>query len=51
MIAKRDTIIGNAGIVLADRVIDRGWVALADGRIGEFGEGAAPPAARTPAAT
>src|SRR4029077_1182279 len=34
--------LGNAGIVLADRVVERGWVALADGRIAEFGEGAAP---------
>jgi alpha-D-ribose 1-methylphosphonate 5-triphosphate diphosphatase len=42
MNAKQDTIIGNAGIVLADRVIARGWVALADGRIADFGEGAAP---------
>ena len=28
--------------MLADRVIERGWVALADGRIAEFGEGDAP---------
>ena len=39
---KRDTILGNAGIVLADRVIERGWVAFANGRIAEFGEGDAP---------
>jgi alpha-D-ribose 1-methylphosphonate 5-triphosphate diphosphatase len=37
-----DTVIGNARIVLADRVIERGWVAFADGRIAEFGEGDAP---------
>lgn len=37
-----DTVIGNARIVLADRVIERGWVALADGRIAEVGEGRAP---------
>ena len=37
-----DTILGNARIVLADRVIERGWVAFADGRIAEFGEGDAP---------
>ena len=37
-----DTVIGNARIVLADRVIARGWVAFADGRIAEFGEGDAP---------
>src|SRR4051812_20079463 len=39
---KHETILGNAGIVLADRVITRGWVAIADGRIAEFGEGDAP---------
>ncbi|MGY3617581.1 alpha-D-ribose 1-methylphosphonate 5-triphosphate diphosphatase [Bradyrhizobium sp. USDA 10063] len=38
----RETIIGNARLVLADRVIERGWVALADGRVAEFGEGSAP---------
>src|SRR5579859_4600335 len=39
---RSDTVIGNARIVLADRVIERGWVALADGRVAEIGEGAAP---------
>jgi alpha-D-ribose 1-methylphosphonate 5-triphosphate diphosphatase len=39
---KSDTVIGNAGIVLADRVIEHGWVAIADGRIAEIGEGNAP---------
>jgi alpha-D-ribose 1-methylphosphonate 5-triphosphate diphosphatase len=34
-----ETIVGNARVVLADRVIERGWVAIADGRIAEFGEG------------
>ena len=37
-----ETILGNARIVLADRVIEQGWVALADGRIAEYGEGKAP---------
>jgi len=37
-----ETIIGNARIVLADRIIDHGWVAVAGGRIAEFGEGDAP---------
>src|ERR1700757_5271419 len=37
-----DTILGNAKIILADRVIERGWIALVDGRIAEFGEGHAP---------
>lgn len=34
--------IGNARIVLADRVIEQGWVAIARGKIVEIGEGAAP---------
>jgi len=38
----KETIIGNARIVLADRVIERGWIAFADGRIAEVGEGDAP---------
>src|ERR1700740_50321 len=37
-----ETVFGNARIVLADRVIERGWIAFADGRIAEFGEGNAP---------
>src|ERR1700721_2045570 len=37
-----DTILGNAKIILADRVIERGWIAFTDGRIAEFGEGHAP---------
>jgi alpha-D-ribose 1-methylphosphonate 5-triphosphate diphosphatase len=39
---KSETVLGNARIVLADRVIEQGWVALADGRIAEYGEGKAP---------
>jgi alpha-D-ribose 1-methylphosphonate 5-triphosphate diphosphatase len=39
---KSETVIGNARIVLADRVIGRGWVACANGRIVEIGEGDAP---------
>jgi alpha-D-ribose 1-methylphosphonate 5-triphosphate diphosphatase len=39
---KSDSVIGNAGIVLADRVIEHGWIAIADGRIAEIGEGNAP---------
>jgi alpha-D-ribose 1-methylphosphonate 5-triphosphate diphosphatase len=35
-------VLENARIVLADRVIDRGYVAVADGRIAEVGEGGAP---------
>jgi len=37
-----DTVIGNARIALADRLIERGWIAFAGGRIAEFGEGDAP---------
>jgi len=37
-----ETVIGNARIVLADRVIERGWIAFANGQIAEFGEGDAP---------
>ena len=37
-----ETVIGNARLVLADRVIERGWVACADGRVAEIGEGDAP---------
>src|SRR6201991_4108794 len=37
-----ETVIGNARIVLADRVIEQGWVALADGKVAEIGEGKAP---------
>jgi alpha-D-ribose 1-methylphosphonate 5-triphosphate diphosphatase len=39
---RQETILGNARIVLADRVIERGWIAFADGRIAGHGEGAAP---------
>ncbi|MET0969756.1 MAG: alpha-D-ribose 1-methylphosphonate 5-triphosphate diphosphatase [Tardiphaga sp.] len=41
--ASNEIVIGNAKIVLADRVIDKGWIAFADGRIAGFGEGDAPP--------
>src|SRR6202165_3759573 len=39
---KDETVLGNARIVLADRVIERGWIAFADGRIAEVGEGNGP---------
>ena len=38
-----ETAIGNARVVLADRVIEHGWVVLVDGRVAEIGEGAEPP--------
>ncbi|MBI5260408.1 MAG: alpha-D-ribose 1-methylphosphonate 5-triphosphate diphosphatase [Bradyrhizobium sp.] len=37
-----ETVIDNARIVLADRVIERGWIAFADGCIAEYGEGRGP---------
>src|SRR5262249_17811860 len=39
---KSEILIGNARIVLDDRVIEDGWVACVDGRIVEIGEGRAP---------
>src|SRR4029079_19377126 len=39
---RQETILGNARIVLADCVMERGWIAFVDGRIAEFGEGSAP---------
>src|SRR5713226_5662094 len=35
-------VLANARIVLADAVIERGWVAVGDGRIAEIGEGRPP---------
>jgi alpha-D-ribose 1-methylphosphonate 5-triphosphate diphosphatase len=40
--SSNELVIGNAKIVLADRVMDMGWIAFADGRIAEFGVGDAP---------
>lgn len=43
MTSKRtDSIFSNAQVVLKDRVIERGWVATANGMIAEVGEGDAP---------
>ncbi len=42
MIEPEDFVLANARVVLADRVIEDGWVAVAEGRIAEVGEGAAP---------
>ena len=36
---KSETVIANAKIALADRIIDRGWIAIVDGEIAGFGEG------------
>jgi alpha-D-ribose 1-methylphosphonate 5-triphosphate diphosphatase len=37
-----DLILTNARVVLADRVIERGWVAFAGGKVADLGEGKAP---------
>ena len=37
-----ETVLANARVVLADRVIERGWVALVGETIAEVGEGRAP---------
>src|SRR5262245_43860013 len=37
-----ECILFNARLVLAERVIERGWLAICDGVIAEVGEGAAP---------
>jgi len=42
MTTRQETVIGNARIVLADHVIEQGWVTMSDGRIAEYGEGRAP---------
>lgn len=39
---RSETVLGNARLVLADRVIDQAWIAIAHGRIAGFGEGRAP---------
>lgn len=40
--ANSEIVINNARLVLADRVVERGWVAVADGCIAEYGEGPGP---------
>ncbi|WP_424630014.1 alpha-D-ribose 1-methylphosphonate 5-triphosphate diphosphatase [Bradyrhizobium sp. SYSU BS000235] len=39
---RNETILSNARVVLHDRVIERGWVAIGGGVIAEVGEGDAP---------
>ncbi len=39
---RNDGIFSNARVVLKDRVIERGWVAVVDGKIAEVGDGDAP---------
>ncbi|MBO0752490.1 MAG: alpha-D-ribose 1-methylphosphonate 5-triphosphate diphosphatase, partial [Bradyrhizobiaceae bacterium] len=38
----RPLVLSNARLVLADRVVENGWVACVDGRIAEIGDGGAP---------
>ncbi|MBB5752939.1 alpha-D-ribose 1-methylphosphonate 5-triphosphate diphosphatase [Prosthecomicrobium pneumaticum] len=40
------TVLAHARLVLADRVIEDGWLAIEDGRIAEIGEGRPPEAGR-----
>jgi len=42
MTGNADFILANARVVLADAVIERGWVAVAEGRIAEIGDGTPP---------
>jgi len=42
MTTNSDFILRNARIVLADRVIEHGWLAVADGRIAEIGDSGVP---------
>src|SRR5215470_4395564 len=42
MTEPEDFVLSNARVVLADRVIERGWLAVSQGRIAEVGEGSAP---------
>lgn len=42
MPASSDLLLTNAKLVLRDEVVDRGWIAIADGAIVEIGEGEAP---------
>jgi alpha-D-ribose 1-methylphosphonate 5-triphosphate diphosphatase len=37
-----DLVLANARVVLADAVMERGWVAVVDGRIAEIGDGTPP---------
>jgi alpha-D-ribose 1-methylphosphonate 5-triphosphate diphosphatase len=39
---RNDAVFSNARVVLKNRVIERGWVAVVDGRIADVGEGDAP---------
>ena len=39
---RTDAVFSNARVVLKDHVIERGWVAVVDGKIAEVGEGDAP---------
>src|ERR1700675_3829305 len=42
MSQQEDFVLTNAKIVLADRVIEHGWLAVSGGAIAEFGEGSTP---------
>jgi alpha-D-ribose 1-methylphosphonate 5-triphosphate diphosphatase len=38
----KDTVLSNGRLVLADRVVEDGWIAVADGMIADIGEGRPP---------
>jgi alpha-D-ribose 1-methylphosphonate 5-triphosphate diphosphatase len=42
--APKPFVLSNARLILADRVVQNGWLACVDGRIAEIGEGAPPEA-------
>ncbi|CCE11356.1 putative Metal-dependent hydrolase involved in phosphonate metabolism; PhnM protein [Bradyrhizobium sp. STM 3843] len=41
-LSNSENVIGNARVVLADRVIEQGWVAVVNGQIAAIGEGKSP---------
>ncbi|MGJ4946380.1 alpha-D-ribose 1-methylphosphonate 5-triphosphate diphosphatase [Bradyrhizobium sp. HKCCYLS1011] len=41
-LSNSENVIGNARVVLADRVIEQGWVAVVNGQIAAIGEGVSP---------
>ncbi|PZO81343.1 MAG: phosphonate metabolism protein PhnM [Mesorhizobium amorphae] len=42
MLEPESFVLENAALILPNQVIEKGWLAVADGRITEFGEGEAP---------
>src|SRR5882762_6453951 len=44
MSREKPIVLSNARLMLADRVLEPGWIAVVDGAIADFGAGAAPDA-------